>query len=327
MKLLFLRGQVPTDRDPQQIVFDQLADCDDMWTQLARELSKDGYGEVWYWGNENQSRDHSFAGNFVERWIQGGFGNTKYDFKPDVIFARGGFPEYDQVLKRNPQAFKIYYGAGFRRIPVNDFKDYNLILVDTPAQLEIARSKFPKIRSELLIKPAAENIFKPYEHPQKKYFDVIMVGNYNKAVDKGHDFIFPRLPGGIRLRSVGGVPKHIKRQYKRNSYVGWTPRLQIPVCYSQAKVAIVATGRQDSCPRVIPEALACNVPILVLKRVNVWREKYITKQTGMLTSKTHFGDDVLRMVKHYKKFSPRQYYEENLSLEVSAKQILSHIEL
>jgi len=28
-KILFLRGKVPTDRDPRQIMFDSLDDCDD----------------------------------------------------------------------------------------------------------------------------------------------------------------------------------------------------------------------------------------------------------------------------------------------------------
>ena len=31
MRLLFLRGQVPQDRDPRQIMFDHIEDCDDIY--------------------------------------------------------------------------------------------------------------------------------------------------------------------------------------------------------------------------------------------------------------------------------------------------------
>ena len=34
-KLLFLRGQVPQDRDPKQIMFNNIEECDDVWTQLC----------------------------------------------------------------------------------------------------------------------------------------------------------------------------------------------------------------------------------------------------------------------------------------------------
>ena len=56
MKLLFLRGSVPKDRDPRQIMFDDIEKCDDVWSQLASHLSKDGYGEIWYWGGTRKIR-------------------------------------------------------------------------------------------------------------------------------------------------------------------------------------------------------------------------------------------------------------------------------
>ncbi len=104
MKLLFLRGSVPKDRDPQQIVFDRIEDCDDMWSQLTyRMLEPSDYGEIWYWGGK---RNHKFADNYTERWIKD-FKQTKHDFEPDVIICRGGFPQFDQVLRRNPEALQI----------------------------------------------------------------------------------------------------------------------------------------------------------------------------------------------------------------------------
>ena len=54
MKLLLLRGQVPQDRDPRQIMFDSLTECDDVWTQLVARLAEDDYGEVWYWNGRRR---------------------------------------------------------------------------------------------------------------------------------------------------------------------------------------------------------------------------------------------------------------------------------
>ena len=320
MKLLFLRGQVPQDRDPKQIMFDRIEDCDDLWTQLAFYLSKQGSGELWYWNGKRKVR---YADNFIERWIPN-FKITKYDFKPDVIFTRGGFKDYDSVLKRNPQAFKIYYGAGKRFYPNKMFNDYNLILVDTQKQLNKVRSILPNVKSDLIIKPVAENIFKPVSNQEKKY-DIILVGNYNPRVDKGHDFAFKRIPRHYKVLCAGIVPKKIRRKYPNVDFTGWLPRNELPKLYAQSKIAIICCGTIDSCPRVIPEAIACNCPILVLDRINFSHEKYITKQTGKLTNENNFVKDLSDMIKEYRNLSPNNYYRENLSLEISSKRILENL--
>jgi hypothetical protein len=319
MKLLFLRGQVPQDRDPRQIMYDRIEENCDMWTQLAYSLYRNSYGEIWYWGGK---REVVYSYNFVERWIPD-FKRYRSKFKPDVIFARGGFSEYDSVLFQNPQAIKVYYGAGSRIIPTTNFKDFDLILVDTPEQLKIAKQNLPHKNICLFIKPAADNIFRMVN--KNKEFDVILVGNYNKGVNKGHDFAFSIIPVHLKVISIGIVPKKIRRKYPNISYTGWIPRKNIPEYYSKSKVAIVCCGKKDSCPRVIPEALACNCPILCLNRVNVWQDKYITPETGKITTKEHFVSDLLDMVKNYSDFSPFSYYNKELSIKLSSKLIMDRI--
>jgi len=314
-KILFLRGAVPSDRDPKQIMFDNIDECDDMWTQLCRSMVEGakGYGEVWYIRGQ---RTVKYSDNLVERWLPT-FTDNRHDFNPDIIFARGGFQFYDDVLKRHPNAFKIYYGAGFKRVPSEkQFRNFDLILVDTPEQLISAKKKLPKHNIQLLVKPAADNIFKPAYGA--KHFDAIMVGNYNRGVDKGHDLMLPRLSKQFLILSIGKVPKKFNRVTQRQ----WIPRKDIPKCYSQAKVAIVCCGKEDSCPRVIPEALACNCPILVLERVNLWKDKYINKQTGMMSGIDNFANNLEHMINHYEGFSPYDFYKDNLSLAHSSMSIL-----
>lgn len=314
MNLLFLRGQVPTDRNPKQIKFDNLASCDDMWTQLAFSLlSKSDYGEVWYWGG---SRNQQFADNFWERWVRN-FRSTRYDFDADIIIARGGFPEYDSVAKRHKNALKIYYGAGKRFLPESKFRSYDIILVDSIKQQKIARSRFPKAKSHVFVKPAAENVFYPIDR-EKKY-DVIFVPNMYSP-RKRCEFFLSKVPDSLKVLVVGDV-KHAMVRRKNITYAGWVPRKRLRKLYAESKVSVCPSSGGDSCPRVIPESLACNVPILVSDDVNVWRDKYIHSSASEVSPLKTFFTKLTQMVKNYRSYRPYEYYSQNLSLDVAAKYI------
>lgn len=305
MRLLFLRGMVPTDRDPKQIMFNNLDECDDMWTLLAHELCKQNYGEIWYWGGKRKTQ---YKNNFVERWMPK---LKRTDFQPDVVFARGGFKEYDQILKQYPNSFKIYYGAGKRFYPQYQFKEFDLILNDTIGQLKQTQRLFPNIRCSLFIKPAADNIFKPKK--VSKEYDVIHVGNEHPH--KGHKFLFKNLPNNIRILQVGKLSGAIKKEFPHIKFIQWVPRKKIPNLYAKSKIAICWCENVDSCPRVIPEAIACGCPILISKKVNIWVDKYINSMTGKLCDAGSFRETVIDMLENYRSFHPYQYYQSNLSIQ------------
>ncbi len=313
MKLLFLRGSVPADRDPQQIVFDRLEDCDDMWSQLAyRMLEPSDYGEIWYWGGK---RNHKFADNYTERWIKD-FKQTKHDFKPNVIICRGGFPQFDHVMGRNPGALKIYYGAGKRFFPVSNFKNYDIILVDSLSQQEIVRSKF-KCKCEVFVKPAADNVFYPVSS-EKKY-DVVFAPNMYSP-RKRCEFFLSSVPESVQVVVAGKVGKSMVRR-KNLTYIGWVTRSHMRSVYAQSKIAVCPSSGGDSCPRVIPESLACDVPVLVSSDVNLWQDKYINAQTGKIASLDNFFEELEGMLSNYLLYEPRAYYEQNLSLNIAAQGI------
>ncbi len=315
MNILFLRGSVPTDRNPRQIMFDTLEECDDVWTRLAHALSCDGYGEVWYWGG---NRKVKYRDNFIERWVPD-YKKQKCKFVPDVIFARGGFPQYDVIFSRHPDAFKIYYGAGHRHVPSSNFKDYDLILVDTEDQRKQVMSALPKNNCQLFIKPAADNIF--YPEPAPKKYDVIFSSNEHKKGIKGHGFILPIFPHDLSIIQVGIASKALRARHPRVQFTGWVPRKKIKELYGQSKIAIVCCTSRDSCPRIIPEALACNCPLLVLDTVNFWRKKYINEQTGRIASQENFIAVLREMISSYETFTPYEYYKDNLSLTAAANYI------
>lgn len=325
MNLLMLRGQVPTDRDPQEIVFDKIEDCDDMWTHLFFNMVKPtDEAELWYWGG---NREHKFAENFTERWVPS-FKTYRSSFKPDLIFCRGGFPEYHHVLKRFPDVIKIYYGAGRRFLPRPGFSDYDIILQDSPEQVRVCKKEHPDALTTLFIKPAADNLFYPMPEVEKEY-DVCFPANGAQAF-KGHDFVYSTVPSDIKLLNLGNNPRGYKYPDNVTSYRVVRPQMAENI--AKCKMGIVAVGSKiDSCPRVIPEMLACGLPIVVLDGVRFWSEKYIKdavypSATGEITDEKHFWNVVNIVLNTPQMYNPRKYYEENLSLNKAAKFILEKVE-
>ena len=128
-----LRGEVPQDRDPKEIIFNSIKESEDVWSNLVYAMmAPEDYGEIWYYNGTY--RKHRLAPNLIERWVPS-FKTHKSLFVPDIIFCRGGFKEYHHILNKFPNAFKIRYGAGRRYLPCQGFYGYDLILQDSIEQL------------------------------------------------------------------------------------------------------------------------------------------------------------------------------------------------
>lgn len=313
MKFLMLRGQVPQDRNPQEIIFDRIEDVDDVWTQLFFSMvNNNDCGELWYW---NGNRTKKFTHNFIERWLPT-FQKHIIDFVPDIIFCRGGFKEYHDVLKRFPKAIKIYYGAGRRFLPQSGFYDYDIILQDSLEQVEICKRKFPRVLTTLFIKPAADNIIYPIE--SEKEYDVCFPANGAQEF-KGHNFIYKTVPKDIKLLNLGNNPRGYKYPNNVTSYR--VLRAEMAQHYAKCKMGIVVVNSEiDSCPRVIPEQLACGLPIVVLDGIRFWKDKYIVSGvTGELATKAEFWKVVNFVLSNLNLYDSRKYYEQNLSLLIAAK--------
>lgn len=321
-----LRGQIPQDRDPQEIVFDNIFEVDDMWTLLFYSMiGSDDYGELWYWGG---TRNKVFDKNFMERWVPS-FKTSVPDFMPDVIFCRGGFPEYHHILNRFPNAVKIYYGAGSRFLPQPGFHDYDIILQDSPEQVGVCKERFPNALTTLYIKPAADNIFYPMPEVKKEY-DICFPANAAQTF-KGHKFVYSTVPKHLKVLNLGNRTDRFKHPKNVTSYR--VLRQEMAENIAKCRIGIIAVeSNVDSCPRVIPEMLACDIPIVVLEGVRFWVKKYLAQpiredlKTGVIAAKGNFWEAVEWVLKNRKMFSPRKYYEKELSLKKAAEFIRSRID-
>lgn len=315
MNFLLLRGAVPNDRDPKEIIFDSIKKCDDVWSNLLYAmLDKEDYGEIWYYNG--LYREHNLASNLVERWIPD-FKMYKTNFIPDVIFARGAFFEYNPVLYRFVDAISMAYGAGRRYLLQPGFQDYDIILQDSPEQVEICKQRFPNTEITLFIKPAPDNLFFPCPEIKKEY-GICFPAN-GAQLFKGHSMIYTTIPSWFSLLNLGNNPRNFKHPSNVTSYRVLKSDMSKHI--AKCEIGIVAVRADiDSCPRVIPELLACGLPIVVLDTVRFWKEKYVVPGvTGELANENNFWSVVQHVLENVAKYTPRKYYEENLSLKVAAE--------
>ena len=204
----------------------------DMWNSLFWGLS-DKRGYVWYKGKQTPE-------------------NVTH------IFARGGFDYYLPVLKRYPSAYKIRYGAGPRLYPEKGI-DYDLVLVDSESQKKKVQKKFPRQRVETFFKPAG-NHFKPMDI-EKKY-DVGYVAAIPEDARKRCKWVYKTLPKDLKMLQLGQTPKKLK--VPKNVKLKHCRSDKMPKYINQCRTIICPYTEDDSGPRIISEAMACDVRPFIL---------------------------------------------------------------
>jgi len=198
----------------------------DFWLQLFIGLS-DGKGKVWYKGQK------------VPKGIT-------------HVFCRGGFSCYIPILKKLKNAYKVRYSAGKRIYPEKDIH-YDLIIVDSEKQKKKVQKKFPQQRCEVFFKPAA-NHFKPMDI-EKKY-DVGFVAAIPEDKRKRVKWVYKTVPKHLKVLQLGQKPKF---KVPKNVKVKKVKSDKMPKMLNQCRVIICPYSSADSGPRIIPEALACDV--------------------------------------------------------------------
>lgn len=326
MKYLFLRGEVPQDRNPQEIVFDRIEDVDDVWTQWVFAMTEpEDETELWYW---HGTREKKFSPNFTERWVPS-FETYRNNFVPDVIICRGGFKQFHPVLERFPSAFKVYHGAGHRFLPQPGFYNYDLVIYDFPEGVEIGKEKFPNMSHSQFIKAVPEKLFYPIPGMKIEY-DVCFPANGPQARLKGHEFVYNTVPKDIKVLNLG-FPSKFKVPSNVTSYR--VLRTQMSEHIAKCKMGIITVQNIRGLPRTVPELIACNKPIVMLEETDIWRDLYIKSifasdgkyATGEVASKKDFWDVVRIVLDNLDMYNPREYYDNYLSMEKSAKFIKDKI--
>jgi glycosyltransferase involved in cell wall biosynthesis len=109
--------------------------------------------------------------------------------------------------------------------------------------------------------------------------------------------------------------KYIKMAKELNvniTWKGWGLRKKLPKLINKCKIGICCSTNYDSCPRVIPEYLACNLPI-VTENINFWHKLYVTEKTGIIVNENNIKEGTDKLLKM--NLNPINYYNENICMD------------
>jgi len=316
---LFLRSAQPGLARP--ITPDPTLDLEsDMWCALFREIVKQdgGQGQIWKLGDTYTAGDGDLT---IRRRPE-----FPDDRGFDVIFARGGYDQYHKIIRDIPEAAVVYYGAGKRWLPTDGIQ-YDVVLTDSPLQAERAKMRHPTSIVRVFHKPAAP-IYKPVAC--EKIFDVVFVCR-NPRPFKGAEWLAKRLPMDAKVLRIGPRDEWFSRADREEWLdVSWTGPLEpqyIPAWACQAHFGVVCDdGERDSGPRILPELLAMDIPVLLRDTVRCEHAAHITLQTGEIVNDVSLADALQDGLAHYGYVEALRHYEQNLSLPKAAESVIRAVE-
>ena len=322
-----MRQQVPKDKE--RITFSSLEEVDDMWIHLFYKLHKKlglKHSEVWMWGGG--PREVVYEKGFIEKWFPEFPVNG---FIPDFIFSRGGFKQYIPIMNRNPNAYKMYYGAiykeRFNPKANGDYNQYDLVLTDSRMQYdEIKESGYKPFK---FLKPCAENIFK--ELDVEKEYDILFMANAKQKKIKGHKWFFDTMRGqNYKILQIGNLDAEVLGWCDGLDidFKGWIPRREIPEVACKAKIGVCcSTG--DSCPRVIPEMQAMGLPVVIRDSPNLhlWDDFIGYDSCCIMKDKYGFLKAIDMFIENYNYLNTADFYEENLSLDKISDELVNEIRI
>lgn len=245
---------------------------------------------------------------FIQRWVSSFREVYKYP-KPDISLFRGGFPEYDEVVRENPSFFnkKFYLGAGRRLFPQYGGK-YDTILLEDERDFNKSDNCLP------FYKTANPRIFKLLNFETKKY-DLSWICNFTQIHHKGQKFFISTVAKSSFLKSLhivhaGNKPEVGEELCKRFNvtnikFVGWVERPDLNKLINKSKFGIVTSNSMDGCPRASTEVLCSGTPLLIRDQTRLLN--YYKKIGVVEFSENNLEEKVKQALSNYKK-----YFEDNL---------------
>ena len=201
------------------------------------------------------------------------------NYEPPLIsLFRGGFPEYDNVIKKNPKAFgiKLYLAAGKRLYP-KDENLYDKVLIESEEDNRGNDIRF--------YKTCNPNVFYPISELKKRY-DLCWICNNTQIRQKGQEFFISSISKSdylkkLKIVHVGNKPEVLEKmctQYNVDNiaFSGLIDRDSINVILNCSKFGIVTSNKEDGCPRVSTEILCSGTPLLIRNQtrlLNFYKKK------------------------------------------------------
>ncbi|HUU97052.1 MAG TPA: hypothetical protein VM487_15040, partial [Phycisphaerae bacterium] len=185
-------------------------------------------------------------------------------------------------------------------------------------------------------KPAAETIFKPLDVPKRYHIVFIchrdgVPSEHCHEEFKGIHWLAQRIPNGLRVLRIGPPDLWFTRASRRLdvTITGLIPRAHVPRWACQAEIGVVCdNGHKDSGPRVLPELLAMNIPVIVRKKVRTDHWYCVPALAGKSVGEdpAEFVSALAAIQGSLGSFLPRIVYQERMSIDVTADRLAGLIE-
>lgn len=295
---------------------DDVTTLSDFWIVFANELLIRGFYdqvEVWY---QTKNDPHSFehSSGLIERYFKPGYKGS--DTNIHVLFVRGNLNDYRHILGHCQNTFKIYYPSGPYHTP--KFTP-DLSFVEDVRHLNHIKAK-KNFNVELFKKGCVEKYFLCKNENINKTWDLCFVAcapiYKRKGIERLHKLLIsiPKL----KVLVIGLRDTEIEKKFASYNvtFSGWIPRTSIGNFMTQCKYGIIlSTDKEDGCPRVIQEFLACGTPVLVYDET-CCSDFYLNQQTGFRFS----NESMVKTVKHaflleHNILRPRKYFLNNLTMD------------
>jgi len=299
--------------------------CHDFYLLFPLQLLKENYfDEVIIWRLSNEKiNDIIFEFNnkkYIQRWVKNFKDVFKYP-KSNITFFRGGFKEYDEIMKINKDHFgtSMYLGASKRMFPEYG-GNYDIILLESEIELNNCPI-FKNAKCLPFYKTTNSNVFKPLGIQNKKY-DICWPFNFSQIKYKGAEFFMETLASCHYLKSLKIVHcgnefkkgKELCQKYHINNieFVDSKNREELNLLLNQSKFGLVTSNLSDGCPRISTEILMSGTPLLIRDQTRLF-EYY--KLKGVVK----FND--VKMIRKIKKAMENYELYLNEVLEARKKEL------
>jgi len=332
LKILFLRSAHAGDAERgAPAPCEDLGKCADMWTLLFNAmLAKmgDARGLIARVGQPYTVR---YNARLTEVRVPDLLALASW--APDIVIDRGGYREYVPVHAATPNASRVYIGCGRRWNPGSNRWSpwlsgvhYDRILVDSPAQAHVLGDEMSGGAGVVVFhKPAAETVFAPVE--TAKQYDLVF-SCHRSARFKGPAWLVGRIPEGSRVLRVGPEDPWFALANQMGkfdvTFTGLIPRAHVPQWACQARVGVVCDdGTADSGPRVLPEFLAMNIPVIVRDTVRADLDYCVPGSAGLVVGEdpAEFAAAMKTIRRVAPAMAPRGVYDARMSINRVAEKL------
>ena len=263
---------------------------------------------------------------FIQRWVSSFLEAAKYP-TPKISFFRGGFKEYDELIKKNKMGTSLYLGTGKRVYPQyggiydvylqEDLNDFNGRTITLP-----------------FYKTASPHIFNSDTYDESKIrWDICWPANGSQWRYKGQEKFVEMISHSKYLQSLkiiqcGNQPEKLKkickvRNVKNIDFLGSVNRNDLTCILNKSRFGLCMSNRQDGCPRIVTEILATKTPLILSERTRLMPEY---KEKGVIIiNKKNSTPKILQGIKNYSSLKTEisTAIDNELSFEAICKKNIS----